>query len=180
MKLPPDLATLSAILQDKEQKTLRNFIVDGIFKPNMGFEHPESKLIQQYSFNGLTNGRPLDCGIIVVAGESGSGKSMTINKLFEDDNLCAVSDESSQTTEVTKYIKKLLVTDVGPPQISADLVFVDVPGSLDSDRTNETGNFAKILQFRNGYKSLKKRGLPIYMRSIGLRDEVNFNNFNIF
>lgn len=151
MTLPKTLLALMQILREE----------GGVgFSPPV--KHPNSKSIHQYSVPGLHKGRPLDRVMIVLAGESGAGKSSTINRLFEDE-LCPVSNTKSETSNVIQYLKDLNVGSVDP-KLSAILCFVDVPGSLDTDSSREEINTEKILSFRRNHPALKDRFVPDYIK----------------
>jgi predicted GTPase len=119
----------------------------------------------------VRKGRPLDKVLIMMAGQSGTGKSTTINRLFQDDQLCTVSESRSETSEVHQCTKTLAVRSVNPA-ISSSLTFVDVPGSLDTDSRREALNQTKILYFRKNEMSLKSRSVPLKYKALGISEKV--------
>ena len=159
MELPTTLEEL--------QKTLEVDVkLSHIFSGNLNQQKlsPRNQNVYQYSVPGVIKGRPLNKALIVMAGQSGSGKSTTINRLFEDDKLLPVSDSRSETSEVYSCTKPLHVTSL-TPRIRSSLTFVDVPGSLDTDSKREALNQAKILNFRKHCPSIKTRDyLPLSLQ----------------
>jgi GTPase SAR1 family protein len=165
MKLPPNLAALQKALK---KVSLKDLLLSG---GQIQLTNPEAKHIVQYSAPGLRFGRPLDQTLIVLAGESGTGKSSTINRLFEDESLCNISATTSETAEVFMCTKFLNVTSLNPA-IHAPLIFVDVPGFLDTDSAREVANFRKISNFRHGYEPICDREIPLEYGTLQLSTKV--------
>lgn len=117
---------------------------------------PAQKIVHKYCGGALLGGRALNSAIIFMAGASGSGKSSTINALFDDNNLCKTSDNRSETEHVAVVRKLLTVTGENPP-VQGYLNFVDVPGSHDTDRSKEIRNRNVIRNFRNNCPELRNR-----------------------
>ncbi|CAL8143694.1 unnamed protein product [Orchesella dallaii] len=86
--------------------------------------------------NGLNYGRSFNSIILLVYGESHAGKSMTINKLFNDPNLCPINPFKSETHDMIIYQKKILVKD-SHPSVYGYLRFIDTPGTFDSEGKDE-------------------------------------------
>lgn len=115
----------------------------------------KQRTIQLYSGNALKIGRPLDCSMIYLAGLSGSGKSSTINSLFEDNSLCPTSEAHSNTKNVFLIEKTICATNENPA-VRGRLVLVDNPGFLDSNNA-DLENLAILKQFRNDSEELADR-----------------------
>ena len=115
-------------------------------------EEPYRQIIQ-YSIPCLVNGRPTSQLMIVMAGESGAGKSATLNKLFHDDNLCKTSDRTSETHHVTEYTKHLVIKDPTFP-LQADISIIDVPGTHDTVAAKNEDNLQQIRLFRKMHPAL--------------------------
>ena len=112
--------------------------------------------IAKYQGQCLKIGRPLDRVLIMMSGKTGSGKSTTINKLFEDNGLCPTGSDQAETHTVSMISKLLTVPDDECP-VKAYLSFVDVPGTNDDDSSREQDNIAKVRQFRNECTLLNRK-----------------------
>jgi hypothetical protein len=134
--------------------------LSGDFSP----ANPIEETILKYSGNALKIGRPLDSAMIFMLGQSGSGKSSTINVLFDDPHLCSTSSKRSQTKEVTTITKRLEVTK-SKPGIIGNITFIDVPGLFDTDARNEVTNLASIEKFRKNCPALSSRSLAAQLCS---------------
>ena len=111
--------------------------------------------IVRYQGQCLKIGRPLDTVMIMMAGVTGSGKSTTINKVF-DDQLCETGSKKAVTHTVSMISKLLTVPDDECP-VKAYLSFVDVPGTNDDDRSREHENIAMVRHFRNECPLLNRK-----------------------
>ena len=87
--------------------------------------------------------RPLGRFMIVLMGQSGTGKSATINNVFDDPKLCPTNKVKSETREVTEYSKLINFED-----FKACISFVDTPGTFDTQTERNEVNLAKIQEFR--------------------------------
>lgn len=133
---------------------------------------PKSKIVLEYSGSAIYRGRPINGVMIVLVGRSGTGKSTTINQLFDDPSLCESSSSQSETSEVTIYTKKLQIrTKDETLKIGAEISFVDVPGYSDTTLEKEDANFKKILEFRSTSVALKDRKFSSFGSYLG-RDKV--------
>ena len=101
------------------------------------------KKMLSYSLLSFHLQRPIGRVMIMLLGQSGTGKSATINNLFDDSELCPTSDVKSQTHEVTEYSKIINLRDV-----SSSLSLVDTPGTFDTHAVRNEVNVAKIQEFR--------------------------------
>ena len=105
-----------------------------------------------YSVQSLNIGRPLDRAMIVMMGETGTGKSTTINNLFECEELSPTHSSTSTTAEVTEYG---ILLDVSDSKLKGFLSLVDVPGTFDTNWSHRDRNFATVGKFRDEHPSLK-------------------------
>jgi len=117
---------------------------------------PNQTVTFQYSGAALHAGRPLDTTMIYMAGESGSGKSTTINILFDDETLRPTNSSRSETREPVTLTKHLCVKLSTPP-VKAKLTFVDIPGFFDTNTCDETANLASIRNFTESRVELQSR-----------------------
>lgn len=118
----------------------------------------KQRTIRLFSGNALKIGRPLDCVMIYLAGLTGSGKSSTINSLFEDNSLCATTSAHSKTINVF-LIEKTICANKENPAVTGRLVLVDTPGFFDTNN-GDLENLAVLKQFRNDCEELAdRRGL---------------------
>ena len=56
--------------------------------------------VYPYVYSSLVNGRHLDRAVVVMFGESGHGKSKTINRLIGDNRLSVARRSAGSTTKV--------------------------------------------------------------------------------
>ena len=148
-------ATLKEFCRHFEQMNSADLssIIQQAMQSDVLVDQPYRQLLR-YPLNSLKIGRPLNTVMIFMAGQSGSGKSTTINKLFEDD-LCKTSSSTSGTHEVTEYRKLLDVKNEQFP-LQGYLSFVDAPGTHDVYAVKDTENIKTIKRFRKENYALKK------------------------
>ena len=115
---------------------------------------PALKQVMNYCMPALRRGRPLGGAMIVLMGESGVGKSTTINSLF-DAQLCATSASQSCTSGVAEYYKECVVTDENPA-LSTYISFIDTPGFKDTNESVEEDNIKAIIKFFAEHPDLQK------------------------
>lgn len=106
-----------------------------------------SATIRKYSGSAFSTGRPLDSLQIILAGYSGSGKSSTINILFDDPALCQISSLKSETRDPVMVQKRLICNQTKGPPVEGTLSLVDLPGNFDTDNRREVCNLASIRKF---------------------------------
>lgn len=131
---------------------------------------PKQEIVQRYSIHALQIGRPLDSAIILMSGETGSGKSTTINVFFEDMELCKTSDFASETSKI-KTLEKTLTITAENSAVQGQICFVDIPGHLDTD-SNDAVNLARIRKFRNNFERLAERKRSIYHDDVSIPKKV--------
>jgi len=107
---------------------------------------PEVKLICRYSGSAVAANRSCGNVIIMMAGRTGAGKSTTINKLFDDDDLCETSNNTSGTKSVWEVEAPINLSSC-TPVVRTSLVFVDIPGSLDVEESKRKSNEAIITKY---------------------------------
>jgi len=107
---------------------------------------PEIKLICRYSGSAVAANRSCGNVIIMMAGRTGAGKSTTINKLFDDDDLCETSNNTSGTESVWEVEAPINLSSC-KPIVKTSLVFVDIPGTLDVDEKRRKSNQAIIAKY---------------------------------
>jgi len=101
---------------------------------------PHVKQICRYTGAALAANRSCSNVLIMMAGQSGAGKSTTINKLFNNDNLCKTSSNTSATSTVWEIEASLIIKDHDLPLMKTSLMFLDVPGALDVDSSKLESN----------------------------------------
>lgn len=117
---------------------------------------PVQKKVWKYSGNALSIGRSLNTVLFVMAGQSGSGKSKTINEIFGDPNLLRTNAYQSETKEPA-VVSKTLCVQAETPFIRGKLAFMDVPGIFDTTIKDEVVNVVATKKFLNDLPELQSR-----------------------
>jgi len=117
---------------------------------------PMIKVICKYSGSAVAANRSCGNVIIMMAGRTGAGKSTTINKLFDDDNLCKTSEIESETKSVCEVEAKINLSSC-KPAVRTSLVFVDIPGAMDVDESKRKSNQDKITKYLRTKECLTPR-----------------------
>ncbi|KAJ7255020.1 hypothetical protein B0H12DRAFT_1233277 [Mycena haematopus] len=110
---------------------------------------PMDNLTQRYIDSARAIGRPPDQVIILLVGQSGHGKSKTINRLVGQ-NLLEVGQNSLGST--TKVIQRVKVPCYDPgTQMNVTLALDDTPGHGDTNYTDHAPNTALMKTYRERY-----------------------------
>ena len=148
-------------MRDSKSSQLVNILNGPEFET---LEQPLRQIIK-FLIPSLKFGTPLDTVMIVMAGGTGMGKSTTVNRLFDDDDLCHTDPGMSRTQHVTECTKYLNIVNETFP-LKAHLSLFDVPGIPDDARSEDPKKLKTIQEFRNKYgKLMERRGcLPSFVR----------------
>ena len=131
--MPQDLKELYTFWQNREKETLCL----------------NKKRTLNFSIKSFQMHRPIGRVMIVLMGQSGSGKSATINNLFDDKELCGTPEMRSATCEVTEYTKLIDLKNI---TLKGYLSLVDTPGTFTSKEEDEI-NMTKIREFRSKHSA---------------------------
>ncbi|CAB4043654.1 GTP-binding A, partial [Paramuricea clavata] len=118
----------------------------GLIGPNPDLQKPRAKLVDYINSSGMT-GRSMNHVSILLVGESGVGKSCTINHLLgTKDEIAKTNDSKSETRSTQEFI----VYGSEPRYEVKDLPLgvVDTPGFGDTDGSYQDAcNFFSIQEF---------------------------------
>ncbi|KAJ7328888.1 hypothetical protein DFH08DRAFT_940517 [Mycena albidolilacea] len=110
---------------------------------------PMDNLTQRYIDSACATGRHPDQVIILLVGQSGHGKSKTINRLVGQ-NLLEVGQNSLGST--TKVIQRVKVPCYDPDtKMNVTLALDDTPGDADTTYTDQAPNTALVRTYRKRY-----------------------------
>jgi len=121
---------------------------------------PDVRQICKYSGSALVANRSCGNVMIMMAGLSGAGKSTTINKLFNDDGLCDTSTHESGTASVWEVEAQLVIDNHKPP-LKSSLLFIDIPGAMDTDAAMRKPNQELIQKYLRTTPYLSPRPIRI-------------------
>ena len=126
---------------------------------NVAAMTPKGQLFQ-HIFDSHNICRSTNKASIVLFGDSGTGKSSTVNHLFGTE-VAAVSEDESETSETIEY--KLLVDDNKFMIKDLLLSIIDTPGCNDTRGTDQDAfNTLCIKEFFEEYHGLTQNGNPVY------------------
>ena len=93
---------------------------------------------------------------MMIAGQTGAGKSTAINKLFNDDKLCSTNPSKSDIGVVWEVEVQCVVNNSNP-HLKSSLLFVDIPRALDTDAKKREFHQELIQQYIKASEYLSPR-----------------------
>ena len=122
-----------------------------------GVEHPGMTMVS----NSLKAHRTSNKAIIFLYGMTGSGKSSTLNHLFNNQDLLKVSDNESCTKDVVEHVVTMTSDDCRVHNL--EIGFIDAPGWADTDGTiQDAVNLASIAKFLQQHPLLSSKRHSFY------------------
>ena len=122
-----------------------------------GIEHPGMSMIR----NSIRAHRSSNKAIIFLYGMTGSGKSSTLNHLFNNQDMLKVSDYKSCTKDVVEYVVTMTSDDFRLRNL--EIGFIDTPGWGDTDGTiQDAVNISSIEIFLQKHPLLSSKSHSLY------------------